>query len=140
MPQNHEQEEVTHTLAEFHLVYFISWNAVLLLWLWQVMLTLLTQLELGEVQYIHLLPQLNVTCTLNFYKVGWQCNLNSMYPPLSIAFFECYSGLVGCARGQGDWKCINQSLNTTIFSFEKEYKPNESTIYRMIKLEPQIVC
>ncbi|KAJ6981357.1 hypothetical protein NC653_024686 [Populus alba x Populus x berolinensis] len=36
----------------------------------EVMLTLLTQLELGEVQYIHLLPQLNVTCTLNFYKTS----------------------------------------------------------------------
>ncbi|KAJ9169372.1 hypothetical protein P3X46_017575 [Hevea brasiliensis] len=34
----------------------------------EVMLTLLTQLELGEVQYLHLLPELNVTCTLNFYK------------------------------------------------------------------------
>ncbi|KAG5236488.1 ATP-dependent DNA helicase family protein [Salix suchowensis] len=36
----------------------------------EVMLTLLTQLELGEVQYIRLLPQLNVTCTLNFYKTS----------------------------------------------------------------------
>ncbi|KAG8640021.1 ATP-dependent DNA helicase Q-like 5 isoform X3 [Manihot esculenta] len=34
----------------------------------EVMLTLLTQLELGEVQYLHLLPELNVTCSLNFYK------------------------------------------------------------------------
>jgi hypothetical protein len=33
------------------------------------MLTLLTHLELGEVQYLRLLPQLNVTCTLNFHKV-----------------------------------------------------------------------
>ncbi|GAV85456.1 DEAD domain-containing protein/Helicase_C domain-containing protein, partial [Cephalotus follicularis] len=34
----------------------------------EVMLTLLTHLELGEVQYLRLLPQLNVTCTLNFDK------------------------------------------------------------------------
>lgn len=34
----------------------------------EVMLTLLTQLELSEVQYLRLLPQLNVTCTLNFHK------------------------------------------------------------------------
>ncbi|XVF85216.1 hypothetical protein PTKIN_Ptkin17bG0100100 [Pterospermum kingtungense] len=34
----------------------------------EVMLTLLTHLELGETQYLHLLPQLNVTCTLNFHK------------------------------------------------------------------------
>ncbi|XP_057949514.1 ATP-dependent DNA helicase Q-like 5 isoform X2 [Malania oleifera] len=34
----------------------------------EVMLTLLTCLELGEVQYLRLLPQLNVTCTLNFHK------------------------------------------------------------------------
>lgn len=34
------------------------------------MLTLLTQLELGEVQYLHLLPELNVTCILNFHNVG----------------------------------------------------------------------
>ncbi|KAJ8758834.1 hypothetical protein K2173_002613 [Erythroxylum novogranatense] len=36
----------------------------------EVMLTLLTQLELGEVQYLRLLPQLNVTCSLNFYKTS----------------------------------------------------------------------
>lgn len=34
------------------------------------MLTLLTHLELGEVQYLRLLPQINVTCTLSFHKVG----------------------------------------------------------------------
>ncbi|KAJ4710900.1 DNA helicase, ATP-dependent [Melia azedarach] len=34
----------------------------------EVMLTLLTRLELGEVQYLRLLPQLNVTCSLNFHK------------------------------------------------------------------------
>ncbi|KAK9934434.1 hypothetical protein M0R45_021579 [Rubus argutus] len=34
----------------------------------EVMLTILTQLELGEVQYVHLLPEINVTCTLNFHK------------------------------------------------------------------------
>ncbi|KAK4402677.1 ATP-dependent DNA helicase Q-like 5 [Sesamum angolense] len=34
----------------------------------EVILTILTQLELGEVQYIHLLPQINVTCTLNFHQ------------------------------------------------------------------------
>ncbi|KAM6562477.1 hypothetical protein CsatB_022475 [Cannabis sativa] len=34
----------------------------------EVMFTLLTQLELGEVQYLRLLPQINVTCTLNFHK------------------------------------------------------------------------
>ncbi|KDP26760.1 hypothetical protein JCGZ_17918 [Jatropha curcas] len=36
----------------------------------EVMLTLLTQLELGEVQYLRLLPEQNVTCTLNFYKTA----------------------------------------------------------------------
>ncbi|KNA16151.1 hypothetical protein SOVF_091870 [Spinacia oleracea] len=34
----------------------------------EVILTILTQLELGEVQYLHLLPQMNVTCILNFHK------------------------------------------------------------------------
>ncbi|XP_022885565.1 ATP-dependent DNA helicase Q-like 5 [Olea europaea var. sylvestris] len=34
----------------------------------EVMLTILTQLELGEVQYLQLLPQINVTCTVNFHK------------------------------------------------------------------------
>nr|XP_048318330.1 ATP-dependent DNA helicase Q-like 5 isoform X1 [Ziziphus jujuba var. spinosa] len=34
----------------------------------EVVLTLLTYLELGEVQYLRLLPQLNVTCTLSFHK------------------------------------------------------------------------
>ncbi|KAL9225578.1 hypothetical protein vseg_001483 [Gypsophila vaccaria] len=34
----------------------------------EVILTILTQLELGEVQYLHLLPQLKVTCSLNFHK------------------------------------------------------------------------
>ncbi|KAL0385395.1 UNVERIFIED_CONTAM: ATP-dependent DNA helicase Q-like 5 [Sesamum radiatum] len=34
----------------------------------EVILTILTQLELGEVQYIHLLPQINATCTLNFHQ------------------------------------------------------------------------
>ncbi|KAK9707092.1 hypothetical protein RND81_07G172100 [Saponaria officinalis] len=33
----------------------------------EVILTILTQLELGEVQYLHL-PQLKVTCSLNFHK------------------------------------------------------------------------
>ncbi|XP_016501659.2 ATP-dependent DNA helicase Q-like 5 isoform X1 [Nicotiana tabacum] len=34
----------------------------------EVILTILTQLELGEVQYLHLLPQMSVTCTLNFHQ------------------------------------------------------------------------
>ncbi|CAI8583681.1 unnamed protein product [Vicia faba] len=34
----------------------------------EVILTVLTRLELGDVQYLHLLPQTNVTCVLNFYK------------------------------------------------------------------------
>ncbi|KAF8040858.1 hypothetical protein BT93_B2936 [Corymbia citriodora subsp. variegata] len=34
----------------------------------EVMLTILTHLELGEVQYLQLLPQLNITCTLNFHQ------------------------------------------------------------------------
>lgn len=34
----------------------------------EVMLTILTHLELGEVQYLSLLPPLNVTCSLNFHK------------------------------------------------------------------------
>ncbi|KAG8365941.1 hypothetical protein BUALT_Bualt17G0024300 [Buddleja alternifolia] len=36
----------------------------------EVILTILTQLELGEVQYIHLLPQINVTCTINFHQTS----------------------------------------------------------------------
>ncbi|PIN26121.1 ATP-dependent DNA helicase [Handroanthus impetiginosus] len=36
----------------------------------EVILTILTQLELGEVQYINLLPQTNVTCTLNFHQTS----------------------------------------------------------------------
>ncbi|KAL7135042.1 hypothetical protein ABFS83_11G066500 [Erythranthe nasuta] len=36
----------------------------------EVILTILTQLELGEVQYIHLLPLINVTCTLNFHQTS----------------------------------------------------------------------
>ncbi|XP_027917156.1 ATP-dependent DNA helicase Q-like 5 isoform X2 [Vigna unguiculata] len=34
----------------------------------EVMLTLLTRLELGNVQYLQLLPQINTTCTLAFHK------------------------------------------------------------------------
>ncbi|KAM7484102.1 hypothetical protein LguiA_000111 [Lonicera macranthoides] len=34
----------------------------------EVMLTILTRLELGEIRYLHLLPQINVTCSLNFHK------------------------------------------------------------------------
>ncbi|KAL8156970.1 hypothetical protein AgCh_001901 [Apium graveolens] len=34
----------------------------------EVMLTILTRLELGEVRYLHLLPEMNITCCLNFYK------------------------------------------------------------------------
>ncbi|KAL3835665.1 hypothetical protein ACJIZ3_010401 [Penstemon smallii] len=36
----------------------------------EVILTILTQLELGEVKYMHLLPQINVTCTLNFHQTS----------------------------------------------------------------------
>ncbi|KAL3501051.1 hypothetical protein ACH5RR_035500 [Cinchona calisaya] len=36
----------------------------------EVMLTILTQLELGEVQYLNLLPQIKVTCTLNFHQTS----------------------------------------------------------------------
>lgn len=36
----------------------------------EVILTILTQLELGEVQYLHLLPQTSVTCTLNFHQTS----------------------------------------------------------------------
>ncbi|GER25371.1 ATP-dependent DNA helicase family protein [Striga asiatica] len=36
----------------------------------EVILTILTQLELGEVQYIHFLPQMKVTCTLNFHQTS----------------------------------------------------------------------
>ncbi|KAL8520123.1 hypothetical protein ACS0TY_010883 [Phlomoides rotata] len=34
----------------------------------EVILTILTQLELGVVRFIKLLPQINVTCTLNFHQ------------------------------------------------------------------------
>ncbi|VFQ71468.1 unnamed protein product [Cuscuta campestris] len=33
----------------------------------EVMLTILTQLELGNIKYLHLLPEMKVTCTLNFH-------------------------------------------------------------------------
>ncbi|XP_022151908.1 ATP-dependent DNA helicase Q-like 5 isoform X2 [Momordica charantia] len=36
----------------------------------EVMITILTYLELGEIQYLRLLPQLNVTCILNFHKTS----------------------------------------------------------------------
>ncbi|KAG7012748.1 ATP-dependent DNA helicase Q-like 5, partial [Cucurbita argyrosperma subsp. argyrosperma] len=36
----------------------------------EVMITILTYLELGEMQYLRLLPQLNVTCILNFHKTS----------------------------------------------------------------------
>ncbi|XP_073036687.1 ATP-dependent DNA helicase Q-like 5 [Primulina eburnea] len=36
----------------------------------EVILTILTQLELGEVQYIHLLPQITVSCTLKFHQTS----------------------------------------------------------------------
>ncbi|KAJ8569693.1 hypothetical protein K7X08_006270 [Anisodus acutangulus] len=36
----------------------------------EVILIILTQLELGEVQYLHLLPQTSVTCTLNFHQTS----------------------------------------------------------------------
>ncbi|XP_075109757.1 ATP-dependent DNA helicase Q-like 5 [Nicotiana tabacum] len=36
----------------------------------EVILTILTQLELGEVQYLHLLPQMSVTCTLHFHQTS----------------------------------------------------------------------
>ncbi|XP_026397509.1 ATP-dependent DNA helicase Q-like 5 [Papaver somniferum] len=36
----------------------------------EVMLTILTYLEIGEVQYLRLLPQLNVTCSLYFHKTS----------------------------------------------------------------------
>ncbi|CAO2829423.1 unnamed protein product [Amaranthus hypochondriacus] len=41
----------------------------------EVIITILTQLELGEVQYLHLHPQMNVTCSLNFHKT----------PPMDLA-------------------------------------------------------
>lgn len=47
---------------------------------WQVMLTVLTQLELGEVRYLHLLPALNVTCTLNFHNAGSKNVLRFLIP------------------------------------------------------------
>ncbi|KAJ0235453.1 ATP-dependent DNA helicase Q-like 5 [Hirschfeldia incana] len=34
----------------------------------EVMQTILTHLELGEVQYLRMLPQVNVCCTMNFHK------------------------------------------------------------------------
>ncbi|KAK3014217.1 hypothetical protein RJ639_008962 [Escallonia herrerae] len=36
----------------------------------EVMLTILTRLELGEVHYLHLLPQMKVTCSVNFHKTA----------------------------------------------------------------------
>jgi ATP-dependent DNA helicase Q4 len=38
----------------------------------QVLLTILTQLEIGDQQYIRLLPQFSVTCTLYFHKTSPQ--------------------------------------------------------------------
>ncbi|GJN27232.1 hypothetical protein PR202_gb15233 [Eleusine coracana subsp. coracana] len=40
--------------------------------LYQVLLTVLTQLEIGGQQYLHLLPQFSVTCTLYFHKTSPQ--------------------------------------------------------------------
>ncbi|KAF4378775.1 hypothetical protein F8388_006226 [Cannabis sativa] len=50
-----------------------------------VMFTLLTQLELGEVQYLRLLPQINVTCTLNFHKVGRKFVITSVHLGVLLA-------------------------------------------------------
>ncbi|KAF7839813.1 ATP-dependent DNA helicase Q-like 5 [Senna tora] len=36
----------------------------------EVILTLFTRLELGDVQYLQLLPQINATCNLNFHKTA----------------------------------------------------------------------
>ncbi|CDP13310.1 unnamed protein product [Coffea canephora] len=36
----------------------------------EVMLTILTQLELDDLQYLNLLPQIKVTCTLNFHQTS----------------------------------------------------------------------
>ncbi|XP_031121821.1 ATP-dependent DNA helicase Q-like 5 [Ipomoea triloba] len=36
----------------------------------EVLLTILTHLELGEVKYLCLLPEMNVTCTLNFHQTS----------------------------------------------------------------------
>ncbi|KAK1683946.1 hypothetical protein QYE76_044794 [Lolium multiflorum] len=38
----------------------------------EVLLTVLTQLEIGDEQYLHLLPQFSVTCTLYFHKTSPQ--------------------------------------------------------------------
>jgi ATP-dependent DNA helicase Q4 len=38
----------------------------------EVLLTILTQLEIGDQQYIRLLPQFSVTCTLYFHKTSPQ--------------------------------------------------------------------
>ncbi|KQJ83245.1 ATP-dependent DNA helicase Q-like 5 isoform X3 [Brachypodium distachyon] len=38
----------------------------------EVLLTVLTQLEIGDDQYLHLLPQFSVTCTLYFHKTSPQ--------------------------------------------------------------------
>ncbi|TVU15483.1 hypothetical protein EJB05_39006, partial [Eragrostis curvula] len=40
--------------------------------LYQVLLTVLTQLEIGDQQYLRLLPQFSVTCTLYFHKTSPQ--------------------------------------------------------------------
>jgi hypothetical protein len=56
------------------------------------MLTLLTHLELGEVQYLCLLPQMNVTCTLNFHNVGGKCVFDIC---LYFALLACLHVLMG---------------------------------------------
>lgn len=95
---------------------------IIVLWLWQVMLTLLTQLELGEVQYLHLLPQLNVTCTLNFYKVGCECNLIPIhfFLLLSVDFFMCLI----CLLGYDSWMIETIAA----FQFGKACKPHVSAV------------
>ncbi|KAF5947366.1 hypothetical protein HYC85_013323 [Camellia sinensis] len=55
----------------------------------EVMLTILTHLELGEVQYLRLLPQTNVTCTINFHQVG--CKLIKNH--VRLLFLWLHSGL-----------------------------------------------
>lgn len=61
------------------------------------MLTLLTQLELSEVQYLRLLPQLNVTCTLNFHKVGGK---HFICICLCCTLFACLQVLMGSGAMQ----------------------------------------
>ena len=53
-------------------------------------LTILTHLELGELQYLHVLPQINATCALNFHLVGHKLIASMSKFTFSVALIDRY--------------------------------------------------